>query len=272
METTSRGGTRTWPRIRERACSNSLYPRQEACIGKWKKTAVESAITEPAGGIPERGKSSRRTMEGKAIPNRAGPSWKERNEKGEGEGRGGWKSALWECQLRFLLPFCSKRIQERACVTYRSNSMRTNLSPPPPRILIESNKTSPIESIRVSFLLESLFFPFPPSLLFCHVSSFDPSRSYPRQDSSSRRRGRGRRREGPRRKKERGRIRKRRRRRRRRRRKEFLLLLLPPRHRLSAMSSGLRGTNASSRPPPPLFFLIYPDFVERRRQITSLAF
>lgn len=144
--------------------------------------------------------------------------------------------------------------------------------PPPPRILIESNKTSPIESIRVSFLLESLFFPFPPSLLFCHVSSFDPSCSYPRQDSSSRRRGRGRRREGPRRKKERGRIRKRRRRRRRRRRKEFLLLLLPPRHRLSAMSSGLRGTNASSRPPPPLFFLIYPDFVERRRQITSLAF
>ena len=145
--------------------------------------------------------------------------------------------------------------------------------PPPPRILIESNKTSPIESIRVSFLLESLFFPSPPSLLFCHVPSFDPSRSYPRQDSSSRRRGRGRRRrEGPRRKKERGRIRKRRRRRRRRRRKEFLLLLLPPRHRLSAMSSGLRGTNASSRPPPPLFFLIYPDFVERRRQITSLAF
>lgn len=234
---------------------------------------MESAITEPAGGIPERGKSSRRTMEGKAIPNRAGPSWKERNEKGEGEGRGGWKSALWECQLRFLLPFCSKRIQERACVTYRSNSMRTNLSPPPPRILIESNKTSPIESIRVSFLLESLFFPSPPSLLFCHVPSFDPSRSYPRQDSSSRRRGRGRgRRESPRRKKERGRIRKRRRRRRRRRRKEFLLLLLPPRHRLSAMSSGLRGTNASSRPPPPLFFLIYPDFVERHRQITSLAF
>lgn len=119
METTSRGGTKTWPRIRERACSIPFTEdKRRSVYRQEKKAAVESAITEPAGEIPERGKSSRRTMEGKAIPNRAGPSWKERNEREGGKERepeGGWKSALWECQLRFLLPFCSKRIQERAC-------------------------------------------------------------------------------------------------------------------------------------------------------------
>lgn len=88
METTSRGGTRTWPRIRERACSIPFTEdKRRSVYRQEKKAAVESAITEPAGEIPERGKSSRRTMEGKAIPNRAGPSWKERNEK-EGEGKG----------------------------------------------------------------------------------------------------------------------------------------------------------------------------------------
>lgn len=132
METTSRGRTRTWPRIRERACSIPFTEdKRRSVYRQEKKAAVESAITEPAGEIPERGKSSRRTMEGKAIPNRAGPSWKERNEreggrKGSQREGGSQLSGNVSSDSSFLFApngFKSER------VTYRSSSMRTNPSP-----------------------------------------------------------------------------------------------------------------------------------------------
>lgn len=109
--------TRTWPRIRERACSIPFaWPGEEKRVSAKKARWKARLPAEPAGGIPERGKSSRRTMGGKAIPNRAGPGWKERKEEQEeGEPEGEWKSALWECQLDSSFLFARNGFKSERC-------------------------------------------------------------------------------------------------------------------------------------------------------------
>lgn len=109
---------------------HSLYPTREEAY-RQRRRRWKARLRNRRAEFQNEERAVRRTMEGKAIPNRAGPSWEERNERGgeEGEPEGGWKSALWECQLRFLLPSCSKQGFESERVTYRSRSMRTNPSP-----------------------------------------------------------------------------------------------------------------------------------------------
>lgn len=79
---------------------------------------------EPAGGIPERRKEQ---SQDNGRESNSQPCWS-RLERREGEPEGGWKSALWECQLDSSFLFAPNGFKSER-VTYHSKSMRTNLSP-----------------------------------------------------------------------------------------------------------------------------------------------